>query len=815
MTRSRRGLFAWLALLVLLAVLAPFVWKSGDASDATPAAATAEESSARATELADAANLAREEARKTSEATSMPYVAALAELEVREADGAAVSDATVLACRAGELVWREQTDASGRLSVAADGAELLLVVSAAGYPLVAQSLALTPGAHVLELPTGERVAGSIVFGDGARAAALKLVLDSDHALPASASIPESVFTALSIRPGNRARIAAETDPSGRFEFRALPPDWSGGLFVPYPYQIQGTSVGTVDAASRRVRLEHAVSELSIELAATLRGRLLDAARAPVAELVFGARMTIEGQARGTWAIAVTDRSGRFAFEQPEGTLRHVALGLDPARAEFWVFHEADLLELPRDLELGVIVLPPLRDLHFVVQDPAGVRVVGAVAQVGGQRCTPTDEQGAGTVLHVSPSTRELRVVADGFLPANVPIDERTPDPFVVVLEPSNRLTVRVVVPTATSYSSLFAVLSCVEGLFAESEVAKVETSTTSDHVSNPSPLPHKTDPANGVVTAAGRCNEIGEVVFQALRSGAELELRITGSAGQPVHDTRRIAPLGPTESRTETIDLGSAMRVFRGRVVDLDGRAIVGAFVQFGDKARAHTDTNGDFTLTLGEERVARLVLDRDGYATLVDEVFAVPDEPAPVEFRLVPERRVAITVMDADGGLVTDAEVAIRRGTLERYAQTVAPGRYEATGLSDQIFAIDVYLPGHRHSEDHDPRVPEARVVLPRPGRVIVEWSTPLAHAGEGEFLFKLRARDQVEPFEVNVTLRAAGQTRCEFARVYPGDYLLEHWWVPSRAASLSGARNELRAERIPVHVDPGAEAHMTVPGP
>lgn len=529
MARSHLTLLG-VALLVAVGWLL-FVWR-GKHAPGDEAAATNAATRAPATELASPDVAEKKSGRDAVAAPAAPRERSLARLEIREAGAAPIAGAEVLACRGEELRCREATDANGRIEVAADGAELLLVVSAAGYPLIAESRALVPGEHVLELPNGERVAGSVVIDDGRPAAALRLVLDSDHALQTGASIPEIVFAALSIRPGNRARIVTETDSTGRFEFRALPPDWSGGLFVAHPYSIRSTSAGAVDAASRHVRLERAVSELRIELAATLRGRLVDAARAPVAALTSGARLlTREGQSRDAGAIAITDRSGRFAFELPEGTLRHVALGLDPARAEFWVFHEAYLRELPRDLDLGEIVVPALRELRFVAQDPAGVPVVGAVAQVGQHSSKPTDEQGAGVVPHLSPSARELRVVAGGFLPANVPIDARTPDALVVVLEPSNRLTVRVVVPAATNYSSPFAVLSCADGLFAEGSVAKVEGSTTSDHVSDPSPLPHGTDPAMGVVTAAGRCNEKGEVAFQALRSGAELELRITGSAG--------------------------------------------------------------------------------------------------------------------------------------------------------------------------------------------------------------------------------------------------------------------------------------------
>jgi hypothetical protein len=814
-TRSRRWLFAWLALVVSIAVLAPFVWKSGDASDATPTAPTAEESGARAAEFAGGASLAREEARKTSEATSALHEAALAELEVREADGAAVSDATVLACRGEDLVWREQTDANGRLSVEADGVDTLLVVSAAGYPLIAESLALTPGTHVLELPTGERVAGVVVATDGTPMPKLELLLDSDHPLPPREAIPEVAWNALGIQPLDRLRVATRTASNGSFEFHGLPVPWSGTLRCWRVIRIESASAGAISTASRDLTLERAVDDLRIVVVPSpvLRGRALDAStRAPVAKLTLRAgfayrELDFEGE-----LFLTTDDGGRFERSLDRNDVVRIDLAVGAtAAAERFLRLVGE--EIPSDYDLGDVLVPPTRDVRFTLHDPLGAPIAGGVATIAGVKSAPTDGEGRSVVPHVPPLERELRVVADGFLPETVDLPEPLPDPLALVLTAANRLDVQLTAPSGGDFALFRVSLQCDAGLFLERNPKGLGFDRAGDHVLRHSLAPQKIDPSLGMLVAAARPDERGAVTFKALRPGHEIVLRVTGKTGKPVHYERTLEPLGEGERRSVVVALGETWKPFRGVVVDPEKHPIVGAFVKLNEGCRVQTDERGEFVLSCPEP-YGTLRASHPGFATLEIEDFVVPEDGSAIELVMQFGRRVVITVVDERGEAVPEAEVSVSTELSSASVVSLGEGRFESNTRSDEPFRISTRVCGRVFEQLHDSDSDEARVVVPALGTVIVEWTRPLEHAGGGWVLFMLRGTTPKSRDIVPLPLRASGQTSCTIRRVLPGTWELTCVYSPSDEERGHGAQDEPLASPIVLTVQPGAETRVTLPG-
>lgn len=812
MTRSRSKLVG--AVLAITAGWLLFVWlgRSTASEEATTTNAAAQVPT---TELVSP-DLAESGRTRDAVATSAaPREQPIARLEIREAGAAPVADAEVLACRGEELVWRKSTDANGRIETAADGTELLLVVTAAGYPLIAESLALTPGEHVLELPTGERVAGAVFATDGTPMPRLELLLDSDHPLPPREAIPEVAWHALGIQPLDRLRVATRTESDGSFEFRGLPVPWRGTLRCWHVIRITSASAGAISTASRDLTLERAVDDLRIVVVPSpvLRGRALDAStRAPVATLTLRAgfayrELDFEGE-----LILTTDDGGRFerSLDRDDVVRIDLALGGTAAATRFLRLVEK---EIPSDYDLGEVLVPPTRDVHFTLHDPLGKPIAAGVATIAGVKSAPTDREGRSVVPHVSPLERELRIVADGFLPETVELPELLPDPLALVLTAANRLDVQVTAPSGGDFALFRVSLQCDAGLFVERNPKGLGFDRAGDHVVRHSLAPQKVDPSLGMLVAAARPDERGTVTFRALQPGQEIVLRVTGLTGKPVHYERTLEPLGESERRSVVVALGETWKPFRGVVVDPAKHPIVGAFVKLNEGCRVQTDERGEFVLSCPEP-YGTLRASHPGFATLEIEDFVVPEDGSAIELVMQPGRRVVITVVDERGEPVPEAEVSVSSKLTSAPAIPLGEGRFESNTRAHEPFQISTRVCGRFFEQLHDSDSDEARVVVPALGTVIVEWSRPLEHAGGGWVLFTLRGTTPKSRDIVPLPLRATGQTSCTIRRVLPGTWELTCVYSPSDEERGHGAQDEPLASPIVLTVEPGAETRVTFPG-
>ena len=101
-----------------------------------------------------------------------------------------------------------------------------------------------------------------------------------------------------------------------------------------------------------------------------------------------------------------------------------------------------------------------------------------------------------------------------------------------------------------------------------------------------------------------------------------------------------------------------------GRVLDEDGRPIVGALVRtkFSNEIRkATTGEDGTYRLAGCEERATRVVVSAKGKATDLKELNVQPDM-APVDFRMKPGGTVRVRVLDHDGKPAARARIFFQR---------------------------------------------------------------------------------------------------------------------------------------------------------
>ena len=829
MSRSRLVLLALLVagVLALLAVLDPFGWwrsAAGPAPIEPDAAGTTSQGSPASPGNAPAGARALTAAGESRQAVETEPEPGPAVLEIREQAGATVPGAKVFACLGEEIVWQRETGEDGLLEAAADSRQLSLVVAAAGRPLHQQALTLTPGRHLIELAAGERVAGVVLLASGGPAPDLELMLESDPSSSQGLSVPKAVFGELeaawkdlSVNPGNHERLVGRTDSQGRFAFRGLPQGWRGELFFWYSCRIESASEGTPHFEPTYLLLDRATEDLQIVVALNpvLRGRVLDAAsHIPESSVLLMARLVFEEQSFPLVAGDTSDDEGRFAITLRRTDIQQLALhvGTSPDAPAFL---ELSKPEIPADFDLGDLLLPRLRDVRFLLQDGSGRPIAGGIATLAGVQSAPSGADGLGIVRNAPPEVRAMRVLTDGFLPATVDLPEPLPDPLMVVLEPATRLEVTLVVPSGCDLRGFSVSVQCDAGLFREQNPRQLGFSSAVDHVGRFGLRPFKEDPVRGVLTVAALPDEKGVALFKALRPGHALILRVTGRLDKPLYFEKVLAPLGPTEVRREVVDLGSAWRLFRGRVLDSAGAPISGASLELGPlSCMAQTDAQGEFATSCPEAR-GTLFVSHSGFATLVREDFVIPEDGAPVELRLMPERRVVITVVDTQGTPMPQAQVfAVHDGSMSPTA-AMGQGRFEARGLSDLPFEITTHLAGRFYTQTHDPIAPEARVVVPLHSRLVVEWTDPLEQADhEGLYTFVLRAALSGEKIVLVEALRPGGQTRCIFPRVYPAEYQLTVRYDPSDEERAAGRKEEELIAALSVKVDAGPETVARLPG-
>ena len=728
------------------------------------------------------------------------------ELEIREEGGGTIGGARVVCVRDRSLVAAGTADADGQVSFPADSDEVDLFVAGAGRPVHRTATLLRPGFQVVHLPAGARVEGTVRDGAGQPVPDLRLSLRADQARPAwTLSFDLWEELGFSTPP---LWLWTTTAADGSFSFRGLGESWSGSIGCRYEGRITEASSGTIVGDGAQLRLEQPTTGLMlrVEPAHFLRARLVEKATGlPADGVSVQLRIRFADRQNLLGASAETDEGGSFRVRVSSPQLESVALRLGEVPIRTFTASE-----IPRNLDLGEIRIDRLREVPFIVADIDGAPVSRGIGSIEEQQSEPTDAGGNGVVRNVPPGRRTMRVVAAGYVPHRVAVPETVSEPLPVTLEPGNRLEVRLRAGEGMEPDAFHVGVSCDAGVLRDPDQGIL---ASRDHLAELAFTKQPTIRDERVVSLYGKANAQGVVVFQALEPGRPLRLQVLTWPREKVYHETTLPPLGPTEERVTEVDLSDGLHVFRGRVVDADGNPLVHAWIDLtGHGVQQLTGEDGTFSLTTPSTEATTLLVQKTGFAARYLHDYRIPLDGAPVEFRLHPERRVRVRVVDANGVAIAVARLFIQKEGFSITTQELGEGRFEITELDETPFTIVAEVAGRRYEQRHDPVIPEAEVVVPVHGsvRVAVE-GTPL-HEARGRFLVALRADLGEETIWIDRPFTWGSRHDVAFRFVYPAEYAASLHYFPSDEEKRSGAEESSRDLPTMVLVEAGAEAVLEI---
>ena len=314
-----------------------------------------------------------------------------------------------------------------------------------------------------------QVSGTILVDGRAPEWPLELVLEPDPP-PARGSMEERVMRMRALTDELRVRertgekrlrargpgyaLTLGPERGGAFAFGELPAGWSGRLVVQDHTLADGSASLAVQASA---------TELVVHLRSgpAITGRILRPDGRPAGgvegayELEIGSKQAPADEVN-TRGFACRD-DGRFRIpSKTRGEWGTLTLQVEAQEQGFLLF-EAPSFVPTLGLDLGDLVLEPLRALEFTVRDPGGAPIAKAFARVDGpawfKRSPLTGADGTGTLPVVPARAADVRFSAYAFADRVVRVEPGdTPE---VVLEPLAVLEVRMLGEVSARADRLF------------------------------------------------------------------------------------------------------------------------------------------------------------------------------------------------------------------------------------------------------------------------------------------------------------------------------------------------------------------------
>lgn len=702
------------------------------------------------------------------------------EARVSGPDGAPAGAAVLALFDDGGLLASAETDADGRAELPGAEGAARLAARAPGFPLTV--VEVDPGARRVEvlLPRGARVAGHVTDG-GLPVAGLELALASDSAPLDRSPLPGDARLAALL--GSAAIATATTREDGSFTFAGLPPSWRGELRLARAAErwILEASAGARAVEAMRLRLETPLEGLAVEAPAFRRvtGRVvLPGGAAPAS----GATLTVvAGYADGsTSALVAVDAGvdGRFQVVLDTTSERDAArwrlAGGPPSvdRIDAWLVSHprgggraltwlGD--EVPPALELGDLELAAVRSVELRVLDPDARPLAGAFARCGASTCGPSDAEGRLLLesLPLEPCTAELAAADHAVRWLEVP--SAVDAPIEVTLEPCNRLEVLVRLEGGAVGRP---------SLRAASEVAPFAL-PGADGDSDAGWMPHGLHALAGAARASS-ASPGGWTAFRL--TAAEQRVVLNQVTSAPItlrvvaqdHVLAELPPLvlGPTEHRAVELVVDGAPDELTGRVLDEAGRPLSGARVSLRSGrtllGEDTTEASGSFVVPAYRPGSVDLSVEKAGFAT--GRLSDLEASAFPVDVTLERGHEVLVRIVDPDGAPVPAESVGSGSPT--------GDGSWRLVDLPGRTVVLRARVAGMAYEVEHDARLPEAVIRVPRHGALDVGLDDPGRFGGARCEVWVAVAGAE-EPCLVGSFLPAAqGLEPLHYPVVLPGDY-------------------------------------------
>ena len=640
-----------------------------------------------------------------------------------DADEAPLAEIELLLVDAAGDAQRATTEAEGRARFEPRAGSGAVYFKVPAFMPQRRELELAAGERRIALDRGAEVSGWVTVEGALPPRALDMWLRSDRPAFEGLEISDEVADFLGLE-GRLAVLRSSTDARGTFAFLGLENGWSGAVFVAEAgYVLRGL----LDR-ERRTVLERPQRSVAIDLARLphLRGRVLDhEGRAPEGRTVVTVQIdTIES---GLSANALCEPDGRFEFAlENDEVLRVHVDARSPSGGAIAQFTGE---EIGDDLDLGDIVLSSHQELVFRAVDPDGLPISGALGRVEGlNEIATTGADGTGRLLQADAGRARLRVVAPARCGVLIEVDVPSPDPVLVTLLPTNRLSIVLESTTGAPVHELqVALASGTTPLFPGTGDWFPEALSYGLHASS---LKSRTLDGEGHGSASFQPDAEGRIVLQELAVGTPLVATVFDVLRTEIL-TQPIAPLSREEQREVVLRVSAIDRSLVGTVRDERGRALAGGGVRLKNDGRSllrRTDANGGFAFEgLAAERVD-LEAEKSGYVKAVQRDIVLGKGRTEVHFELEHGRSASVAVIDERGRPVDCATLwaALADDTAVWSARRIAAGEFELRDVPNRELRLELRLGGRRYAGQLAPDESSASLQVPVHGMIEASWTPP-----------------------------------------------------------------------------------------
>ncbi len=516
-----------------------------------------------------------------------------------------------------------------------------------------------------------------------------------------------------------ARVAAD----GHVEVRGLPVDWIGQVWAPGGHMFERSVLESIPVS---LQLNGGAEQcFDLSRGFSVQGRFVDGKTGtPVAGV--NARLLLKLSEGNDRMLGVgSDESGNFSFRERSGVFAKVSLYEVAGRYALPERIEYAFPRGEREVDLGDISLTRLEPSLLRIVDGAGRPVEDATLRAGANRAERGAEPGTWTVYNLL-GDLEVSLVAWSRRHAKTSCTLRLDGgPLSLELVPGASLGLRVLRADGQSVGSRALLVQFDE--LAGQEWPYFTTEGVAGWSNKPSRprLMYFSSDADG------------EGIIPGLPVGASGRVWERG-LDKPPESAPRFGPLSPGETSWVELEVGGHLSRVTGTVRDENGQPLPGAKVTFrvetdeGARSIASTRAKGGGRFELAFEPTSEpltLVASLGASFRASTESFSeglVGDLVR--DLRLERGRLVRYQIEDASGRPVKSERVYFRRLPEERdwvYGRLSSCGRGGSEGfvrgLGPGEIEIVALVGGVEHTLLHRTDQPEARIVVPTPGRVSV----------------------------------------------------------------------------------------------
>jgi hypothetical protein len=723
----------------------------------------------------------RESRRAVEQATA---AAAALVLDVVAPDGSPVPHVRLVLARAETVIENQFAESGGRVTLPALGRNVDVFVLTGSTMRVRQHLDDAVGHHVLKIPAGVAMRGTVLVDNVQSDEGVWLHLSSRDESVGLDAPPPFVQRQIDFRGyEGRPSISVRSDASGRFEFRDLPAQWIGTLDFSGDFRWESGGPLPIDDVSREVVVR-------LRSAPMIRGRVVLPDSSEGAANAFGYYAAdCEG---GGWASAdfYADADGRFQLRMPckgvtkfDGTVALAGVG----RAA------VALLDVPQGgIDVGDVVLEPARDIYFVTHDRDGRPIAGAIASTFDEKpmvSGPSDGAGLGSLTAVPMTTDLIRVVALGFrsVMRGVNSGEATPSaPLDIPMESIGHLEFAIEQRDGTPAPDVYVRLTCRGAPpFISGEDGDGSHPIHID-LGAPQPGVRRTRPAEGKGEAEYEmryaAGSNGRLRIPGINPLARLVARIEDMTGAVLAE-RDVDPALVGSGTPCRIRFDGAPRTLELVVLDTEGAPIRAAKVRANFEGAVLGETLSDGLVQIAPiyARKVDLRVEAPSYSTAQLGEVSLTRDIERREVVLTHGRTVQVEVVDSVGTVIAadgvDAKYEGRR--VGKVSPCPVERCFRIDDLPPDRIELSAFVSGVRFTKEHDAREELAVFEVPAYGSVLVEFSEPLSQ--RSRFVVVLAPEPGADGAASNnaeimrLLPNGSPATSFEVATVFPGSYTVQ----------------------------------------